>query len=172
MRHLSDDEIQDYLDGNLAENDAEIKEYLQKSEKSRTELARYKTLYNKLAEETDFELSPNFASNVVALTEEQSAEKFFHRISQIVLWAVGIVIGIAAVIRFTDIENYFKGFKEVGVQGEGIFNTIANSFQSLFANSSLNFSLIGAVAFVLLAIFLIDRLIMRARKNITSASLI
>ncbi len=170
--HLTDQQIQDYLDGNLTEDAHKIEEHIASCKACQAELARYKSLSTALSEDIGFELSPNFASEVVASIQEKGAERFFFRLSHIILWATGVLAGIALLIRFTDIENAFYGFAALGESGEGFVNVIATSFQKLIESTGLDIRLVGMVAVVLLGVYLVDRLIMRTRRNITSTGMI
>jgi predicted anti-sigma-YlaC factor YlaD len=172
IEHLTDQQIQDYLDGNLTEDAHKIEEHIESCKACQAELARYKSISTALSEDIGFELSPNFASEVVASIQEKGAERFFFRLSHIILWATGVLAGIALLIRFTDIENVFYGFAALGESGEGIVNVIATSFQKLIESTGLDVRFVGMVAVVLLGIYLIDRLIMRARRNITSTGMV
>jgi hypothetical protein len=169
LEHLTDEQIQDYVDGNLTDNSAEIKQHMESCQTCQNELAKYKVITSMLSEDIGFELSPNFISNVVSSVEEEGAEKFLYKISHVIMWAAGILAGIAVLIRFTDIEKAFSGFAQIGEQGKGITATIASAFSDLFASTDMNFNLIGMAALVLVGIFLVDRLIARARKNATTA---
>jgi len=169
LEHLTDEQIQDYIDGNLTDNLAEIEQHLESCQTCRNELAKYKVLTNALSEDIGFELSPDFASNVVSSVQEEGAEKFLYKISHVIMWVAGIMAGLALLIRFTDFEKAFVGFAQLGEQGKGITETISSAFSNLFANSGMNLHLIGMAALVLVGIFLVDRLIARARKNATSA---
>ncbi|HER00213.1 MAG TPA: hypothetical protein ENO22_12810 [candidate division Zixibacteria bacterium] len=172
IKHLADEQIQDYLDGNLAENVQVIQEHIQSCNACRAELARYKSLSAALSEDVGFELSHDFASEVVASIEEKGAERFFFRLSHIILWVTGILAGVALLVRFTDVEEAFSGFAVFGETGENFIKVIATSFKNMIESSGLDLRFAGMVAVVLLGIYLIDRLITRARRNITSTSMI
>lgn len=170
--HLTDEQIQDYLDGNLSESAAAIDEHIRSCNACRAELDRYRSLSTALSEDVGFELSPDFASEVVASIEEKGAERFFFRLSHIILWATGILAGIAILIRFTDIEKAFSGFAIFGETGESFINVIVTSFRNVIQSSGIDLRFAGMIVLVLLGVYLIDRLITRARRNITSTSMI
>jgi hypothetical protein len=172
MKHLTDKQIQDYLDGNPLEDMEAVESHLQSCETCRTELAQYRSISTALSEDVGFELAPNFAADVVASFEEEGAERFFYKVAQFILWATGFFAAIAVLIRFTDIEKAFSGFGEAGKQGESAFKEFYLTIKQAMESSGLDIRLILMIALVILGIFLIDRLIMRARKNITSTSLI
>jgi predicted anti-sigma-YlaC factor YlaD len=172
MNHLTDEQIQDYLDGNSAVNTEEIESHLQSCEACRTELARYRSLSTALSEDVGFELEPNFAADVVASLEEEGAERFFYKVAKVILWATGIFAAIAVLIRFTNIEDTFSGFTAAGKQGESAFKGFYLTIKQAIESSGIDIRLVLMIALVILGIFLIDRLIMRTRKNITSTSLI
>jgi len=172
MNHLTDEQLQAYLDGSPVEDIKTIEKHLETCELCRAELARYRSLSMALSEDVGFELAPNFAADIVASLEEEGAEKFFYKLSHIILWATGFFAAIAVLVRFTNIEDAFSGFGEAGKQGENAFRQVYLTFKQVIESSGLDLRLILMIALVILGIFLIDRLIMRTRRNITSTSLI
>ncbi len=68
-RHLTEEQLQDYLDGALAESDPVIR-HLDDCPRCRQALQSYRRLYDALELEPARELSPDFADKVVARLPE------------------------------------------------------------------------------------------------------
>jgi len=168
IEHLTDEQIQDYLDGNIQEGLGEIKEHLAQCEKCRQEVNHYKSLSQALSVEPEFKLSPNFALEVTAGLEEEQAEKFMFRFSKSILWGAGILTLIAFAYRFAGLKSLFSGLQGIEKEGGSSLQQVINSFSGIFGSSSINFGVIGLGAMVVLTFYLIDRLIIKARKQATS----
>ncbi|MDZ7263997.1 MAG: zf-HC2 domain-containing protein, partial [candidate division KSB1 bacterium] len=64
--HLSDDQIQDFLDQNLSQEDRLlVNEHLRNCQQCQNELSRYQRLYMALNQETVIELSPAWSAAVM-----------------------------------------------------------------------------------------------------------
>ena len=72
MRHLTDDEIMDYLDLNPQEKAADIKIHLSECPQCRENLAVYENIYTELSEEPEIGLSHGFAAKVVGNLDNRS----------------------------------------------------------------------------------------------------
>jgi hypothetical protein len=69
-RHLSDEQLQDFLDGNLSA-DHPLSAHLHACPRCREALAAYKTVYAGLTEDPGFELAPDFAESVMRILPEK-----------------------------------------------------------------------------------------------------
>ncbi len=170
INHLTDEQIQDYIDGNPVVNRQEIESHMEGCAKCAREMRHYRKLSMMLSSEPEFELAPDFASEVVAFMNEQGAEKFFHKLAQVTMWVAGAVVGLILLIQFTDFEEAFKGFTSGGEDGKGYFDVVVGAFQNLFAGSEANIAMIALAVAVIFTIFVIDRLISRARKDLGSTT--
>jgi len=172
MKRLTDEQIQEYLDGNLsAAEKTLVEKVLQESPEQRKRLNHYKSLSMALSEDPGFELSPNFAHNVMVNMQKDGAEKVLFKFSQVILWLVGIATAIAVTIHFTNFQPVLEKFKTIGNDSSGIFNTFIASFKAFFESINVNPAFIGMIIVVLGAIFLIDRAITRVRNTSTTTML-
>ncbi len=64
MSHLTDEQLQDYLDGNLSKSDAAVI-HIDSCPECRNALADYKAVFAGLETESEFSLSDSFATNVM-----------------------------------------------------------------------------------------------------------
>ncbi len=64
MRHLSDEEIQDFLEGETGNREA-IAAHLSACPECRMELSLYRELYQQMAADGGFQLSPGFADRIL-----------------------------------------------------------------------------------------------------------
>lgn len=166
--HLTDDMIQEYIDGAF-ENHDEYQAHLAECSECRSRLAEYKKLSEFLAVEPKFELSADFAHNVASAVEEDSAEKILFKLSRAVIWLVGIFACLFSVWYFSDKKLIQDSLQKVEGSGQNAFDLTLKSFQNLFDNIGLDLNLVLMVALVIGAIVLIDRLVVHARKTATTS---
>jgi len=146
LKHLNDEEIQEYLDGNIPAQDLIIiEEHLEKCPVCQDSLKQYRYLYDGLAKDEGFDLPKDFAKTILSRlgAEAQMKPRFNYFYALIVF--LGAVIGVATIIRFVDL-------KALGVT---IYETIQPRFEfiSLFTDSVKNALLIlnGNTGLVIIA---------------------
>jgi anti-sigma factor RsiW len=167
MKHLSDEQIQDYLDGNPRKDQIEIEVHLESCGQCREELERYRVLSQTLSEDPGFELSSGFAADVIAGMEESAAESFFFKVARVVLWMVGIAVSFGIAIYFTNMKMVVEKFKLMQAEGQGIFDSIWAALQNLFAGSHNSLTLFALAALVIVGIALLDRMLKRFHREVT-----
>jgi len=125
--HLSEKDIQEYLDREDACNFESIETHLAGCEKCRMVLAQYKALYSGLEDDNWFSLSDDFA---VKMTERIKVETLEEKRSRVVYFVIGIVLSILSVFSI----HYFLGWEWVG----NIYTKIASADLN-FWNSTSSF---------------------------------
>lgn len=105
MKHLTDEELQDYLDGNTPEMKAAIEEHLEICASCRENMQIYEGLYTRLRDESGISLSPDFAETVIAkIPEIPPARARFNYLN--ILWAIlGIAVVIGVSMHYTDLND-------------------------------------------------------------------
>jgi len=167
MKHLSDEQIQGYLDGNPREDIKEIESHLETCGHCREELERYRILSRSLAEDPGFELSADFAKNVITGMEESAAEGFLFKVSRIVLWMVGAAVSLGIAIYFSNMKTVVEKFRVMQAEGRGLFESIWSALQNLFSGSQQSLTLFALAGLVIVGIALLDRLITRFHREVT-----
>lgn len=116
MNHLNDIEIQDYLDGNLESQIAEIEDHLDSCADCRKKIKEYEYIYSQLKVDTTPALSANFAASVVSVVEAESSVGKEYDLSRI-LFAACVLIGVGLMIYFVDLVQLVKAFAISGFFG-------------------------------------------------------
>lgn len=128
LKHLNDEEIQEYLDRNLPAQDLTmIEEHLEKCPVCQDSLKQYRYMYDGLAKDEGFDLSKDFAKTVLSrLGVEAQAKPRFNYFYALIAF-LGAVIGVATIIRFVNLKSL----------GVTIYETIQPRFEfiSVFADS-------------------------------------
>jgi anti-sigma factor RsiW len=160
-RHLTDAQIQDWLDGNLSAKST-VAEHLERCPRCQEEVAAYRTLFRELKHPVEFSLSPDFATNVTQ--QIQAGEyRFSSQWWSGILITGGFLLAIAINVYYLGAGTILAGLnriKDTFVNFLLAFETVKNAAVAL----NLNQSLIFVAALVLIFIFLLDRLILQHRK--------
>lgn len=106
VKHLSDEQIQDFLDGNIALADKSLKSHLESCRACKKTLAYYQNLYLGLKQEPDFQLPSNFAHSVVLRLPQMEKAQARFKFSDILVAITGIAALIGVLIYFVDIKIF------------------------------------------------------------------
>lgn len=161
VRHLTDEQIQEWLDGAQTKQPA-VFEHLAHCSRCQAEVAAYRKLYQELNQPIVFSLSPDFAATV---TQRVQAGKF--RFSSQwwsgLLIAGGFLLGTAINVHYLGKAAILAGLDRIKTQFVNFvlsFETLKNAAVSLNVNHSLFFFAV----IVLILTFLLDRFILQHRK--------
>jgi hypothetical protein len=157
MRHLNDQQIQNYLDRAPSLNRVEIERHLNDCPVCRNQLAVYKRLYQGLGDETGFLLSANFTDAVVDRLERGSEKKF--HLLETGLLILGVITTVVTALYFSDIGSLFLNLFRSGSSG------IAAVFENLPILQGSNLHILAFAAVILTVIGLLDKMIFQIRHR-------
>jgi len=160
-QHLTDEIIQEYLDGGVPHLEAAIRSHLQSCGRCRRRLAQYEQLYVALDEEVDFQLSENFAENLLSRIPEPSLDTRFGKWLTVFLWIFGLGLGIGTTIYYLGFEKILNGTMLLVNPFIAIYKLLLTAFQNFSAALNLNLFFVVSAGLVILIIFFIDRLFLR-----------
>ena len=168
LRHLTDNEIQDYLDGRFSQNGRYVSDHIESCDYCQAQLAQYQTLFGALRKEVPFRLPASFSNNLLAkLAQEPKASP------RLGAWAA--LFAFLALVLGTEITLFFTGVKPL-VATWTFVQRVANainlewlaSINAFLAGLNLNLSLLGSAIFVVALISVIDYMLLRPRHKIAS----
>jgi len=163
--HISEFEIQQYLDNNLDQDEKKILEdHLSICRQCRTVVEKYKTLYTLLADDTDIQLSNNFTQHVLRNIEPQSMTAR-NRFS--LEWGLGI-IGVMAGLGMT---FYFYGIQLAKIKivsfGDMTFHAIFSFFQNFqIILSVMDFTTWGSIIFIFIILQYFDKIVFKKKYQV------
>jgi hypothetical protein len=170
LKHLTDEEIQDYLDGNLLqERIFTINSHLSVCELCKSEINQYKSLYTELSKKVNLEFSVNFSKNVIAKIHKES-RSWLPNLSDTLLAIIGFAVVIGTIIYFVDFAPFLEIFKNI----PGLQNYIDLTFsgfsviKNFLDRMNLNFSLIIFTGLALFIIGIMDQFLKSRYKLISS----
>ena len=163
LNHLTDEEIQDCLDGNLSpENAILVQEHLEACSFCQEALRRYQALYSSLGDDKGFELSPGFARSVVKkLPAEAETESHFNYLN-ILLTILGIIVTVGVTLTYVDFRPLGRAFSHILPRQE--FGSSLLGFAiDLLAGLNGNAGFLIIVLLTLLLIVALDRFILQPK---------
>ena len=125
MNHLSDEDIQKYLDNDPELNKAEVDNHLKICDRCRQDYMIYKQLYSELTDETGFMLSANFSESVVSRIKKNK-EKSYNFFEGLLLAVAGL-FSVGLIFYFTNLGAVFLDiFAKSTVQLKPFFEGTGN----------------------------------------------
>lgn len=164
MKHLSDSDFQDYLDGNCPPGDTFIRKHLKTCEECKRRLEKYSILYAGLKDDRAWSLPDSFADTVIAELPDKTAPlKAVYRFlnSEVFLIFAGIAAALGAALYYIDFQEYLQFFYNV-FKLEFDFTPLLEEFTNvvtLLNPPGLPFLLSGGL--VLLIIYVLDQFIIQ-----------
>jgi hypothetical protein len=156
LKHLTDEEIQDYLDGNLSRQKALLVErHLESCPLCQEALKQYQGLYVGLKDDLGFDFSKGFAKSVIKrLPAKGETESHFNYLN-IFLTILGIIISVGVTLYYVDLRPLGRAFSHILFPpqefGSGLVAFIKNLLVGLNGN-------VGLLIFAILTLVIIGAL--------------
>ena len=160
MNHLTDEQLQEYLDNKSGFPDEQVGAHLEACPECREALARYEKLYSVLSVDTAPELPRHFTSSVMTAIEAESSPAVKRPDAVTVFGLVGFLAGITAIAIFADLSPILTWFN---------LDKVSAWFDQLFVDIvgmvPVDISIVFMAFFVLAAIGAIDYFIQHRGKG-------
>jgi anti-sigma factor RsiW len=162
LNHLSDEQIQDFLDGNLPDREEEIRAHLDSCTRCREEADRYLVLYMELTKAPENALMPGFADRVVADLQPETGNGKF-AVDRLVLATAALGCLITTLILF--------GWGPIAALGtsllRGAMRLWFDTAGSAWLDAHLETPLLLAAGAVLCLVAAADRLVLKPMRETT-----
>ena len=160
VTHLTDEEIQDYLDGNLSHQKRIFFEaHLQTCESCQAALKQYQSLYVGLKQDQGFDLPKSFAKSVVAKLPLAEKAKSGFNYSDILLGILAILLTAATASYYLDLGSLGKRLTNIPLPQFEFGTTLVEAAKGLVAALNGNLSLLVVGILVLLVTGALDRIL-------------
>lgn len=159
-KHVTDFEIQEYLDGNTEALHPEFVQHLDTCAECRQRAASYQQLYSGLKSEQELTLPANFAERVLSQIQPAPHQEKTFNWQLFLLIFTGLVAGLGISIHFIGLQKIRNGFSAVLNPFTGIFETIFSSFRNVIAISNTTATLLILSGLVIGVVYLIDHFIL------------
>ena len=149
MNHLSDDQLQSYLENKKLTNSDDIQDHLNNCEVCKTNLNAYRKIYDVLASEEIPELSHNFVQSTIEKLESSNDQKW--TVLENITISIMFVISLGISVYFLDYFNVLSFFKEIDFS---MFSGIGKKVINIL---SPNVIYIIAALLITISVELVDR---------------
>lgn len=164
-KHLTDDEIQDFLDGNILHGETDLRHHLDTCEICTAALEQYKMLTVGLQKDPEFHLPRNFARSILSkLSPEHSIPSFFMS-TDIILIVIGSVLALGAIFYFVDLKPVVEIIARITLPKTAFKTTFLTPVKNLLATLNGNVGLLLFAGVVLLFVAIVDQIIVKLRHQ-------
>lgn len=164
-KHLTDDEIQDLLDGNIPHGETALRHHLDTCEVCTAALEQYKTLTVGLQKEPSFHLSRNFARSIVSKLSPEHPNPSFFMSTDIILIAIGLVLALGAIFYFVDLKPVVEIIARITLPKSALKTTFLTPIKNLLATLNGNVGLLLFAGVALLFVAVVDQIIVKLRHQ-------
>jgi len=165
LRHLTDEEIQNYLDGNLSPENKFAQRHLKRCKLCQKTLKEYKSLYLELKDEKGFRLSRGFASSVISKLPKEPVARSQSKYAEILLVIVGIVAAGFTTLHFVDVKPLVRMITQILLPQFEFISASFGSIANLLEGLNINSSLLVFSGLTLLIIRVLDYIILHLRRT-------
>ncbi len=165
LRHLTDEEIQNYLDGNIPEGDKYIQEHLRICERCRKALLEYQSLYQGLKKDQGFELPKGFPKTVLSKLPEEKTARSRPKYFESLLIILGILVAGFVSLQFMNFRPLFNIISGIQIPLSGFIHTLVHSFETLLKALNIEGSLIIFAVLTILIISVLDYIILHPKQK-------
>lgn len=164
LKHLTDEEIQEYLDGNLSPQNASLFErHLESCSFCKESLKQYQSLYVGLVNDEGFDLPKSFVKSVISRLQAEPEAKSHFNYANIFLTILGIIIAVGITFYYLDLEPLGKAISNILLSQYEFGSALLVSIKSFLAGLNGNISLLALAGLTLLMIAALDRLVFQTK---------
>jgi hypothetical protein len=163
--HLTEEEIQEYLDGNPSTSAVDIQNHLESCERCSHAMAQYRALYGQLTAEPGYKLSKNFAQSIISKLDAAESSPFSFPLTEIIIIVVGVIIALAAAVYFVDMKPLLQSFAKISFPRLGLNTSLFTPVKNLLNDLNGSLILIPFAGLALLSVALIDRFVHKLKNQ-------
>jgi anti-sigma factor RsiW len=164
IEHLNDDQILEFLDGNLPATEVtSIEEHLEKCPACREAFKQYQILYKGLSRDEGFVLSKNFAKSVVSRIEAVPQEKPHINFATVFWVILGILIGGGVIIKSVDLRTWGKAINETVLSQLGFGSVLIDSIKTALVVLNGNAGMVFTAILALTLFATLDRFVLQPK---------
>ena len=161
MEHLTDEQIQVYLDNEINENSKDIELHLHSCEQCGLNFYTYRQIYSSLTIESELPaLSNNFVNATISKLKNTKDKKW--NLFENILITLMYVVGISLSVYILSLSNIISYFKKID------FSFMTDFSNKITGDISFNFIYLIAAVLIIFLIELLDRLkIQKSYKHVS-----
>ncbi|MDZ7331404.1 MAG: zf-HC2 domain-containing protein [candidate division KSB1 bacterium] len=165
--HLTDQQLQEYLDGVLEPQQVlGIEKHLRHCDVCQAELQQYQFLYSELQAAPPAILAPDFSVAVIKIIRFEKTKALLTRLWS-ALWPIGTFAAAVGVMsRYVDLKSFVSLFIESLNPTRYFDSTIIANLYQILEKYHINLNIIIFAGLTLILVFLIDQFISKYRSKI------
>jgi hypothetical protein len=165
LKHLTDEEIQSYLDGNLSREIALLTErHLETCPLCREAVKQYQGVYAGLDQDKGFDLSKGFAKSVVKILPEQKEAKPPFDLLNVFLIILGVIVAAGVTVRYVDLRPLGRALSHL-LPGPQLGSRVVAFVEDLLVGLNGNLGLLILGVLTLVIIGGLDRFLLQPRHR-------
>ncbi len=165
LKHLSDEEIQDYLDGSLSSANREIKEHLETCQLCKAVLEEYRKVYAELRVDKGFELSQGFANSVISKLPQKARSRSFANHAAIFFIILGLIFGGCSMFYLAGWKYISQGITNIFQPQLDFISTLWGTMGRLLTNLNIDFGLLLISGLILFIISMLDQMLFHKKHK-------
>lgn len=171
VSHLSDDQIQELLDGNLPVTlRRELNDHTRACSMCRERLSQYQELYGDLAAPPVLTLSKHFARRAARMVGRREIGEVQFGLTQLFFAIAAVIVAFNGLFYFYEWAALVKVFRETGKSMTAFLPSLVASLNPPVAAVDVptNWAVLAGIVAVLLLLALFDRLVLQPRFRSSS----
>lgn len=164
VNHLDDEQIQDFLDGNLpVPSRRETEEHVRDCRICRERISQYEELYSELAVQPEISLSKAFTRKVLRNARRQEIGDVQFGLTQVFFIVAGAIVVINALLYFGEWSAFAGIFQKTGRNLYAFVPLLVNSFRLPLQGVKMQGSFFALAVGIVILLFLLDRFVLQPR---------
>jgi len=168
LKHLSEEEIQDYLDSSPSSVDQTAEEHLKTCELCKGVVEEYRRVYAELKADKGFELSPDFSASVISRLPKEEVSRSGISYAMILMAGISVLVLFSTAIYLLNWKGLTQVISGIFSPYSGTISVYGELIGRFFANLNINVGLLALSALVLLVISLLDYILFSGRDKLIS----
>jgi len=164
-RHLTEEEIQDFLDGNFSDEKTNLKHHLETCRICQNTLKQYQSLYAGLEIDPGYTLSKAFAKSIVSKLSLEHASPFSSPSAEIAFIIAGIFLALGATLFFVDLRPLAETVSRIALPKAALSTSILQPIRNLLAGLNGSLYLLPFAGLALLSVAALDRFIHKLKHH-------
>lgn len=162
--HLTDDEVQSYLDNPSSTEKFQIESHIENCTRCERLLLHYKNIFESLEIDPNFRLPKSFAKTVASKVFDQGTPLFTPR-TELLMIITGVLMVLGAMIFFVDLKPIAQSLQKMTLQKIDIIGPIVEPLKNLLAGLNGSVALLPFAGLALAFVAIIDRLIQKHKRH-------
>ncbi len=164
VRHLTDEQIQRYLDGGIS-RDSDASHHLQHCQACMRQLELYREVYESLQQDVGFKLTPGFAESVMTRLAATSEKSSRVSLAGLILLVFGTVVTTGLALYFLEVKALTEMLASLSTVGINFGSSFVESLRMATASLGVSTDIILSTGLILLTFAILDRLLIRLRSS-------